>query len=77
MADTIDKMTGLVYTDEGKVLGRRNFIVQADVSMNITREMVVKAIDEKEAEQKVRDSLERKYKNDNPYVEIVACWSPD
>jgi hypothetical protein len=39
--------------------------------------MVVKAIDEEEAEQKVRDSLERKYKNDSPYVEIVACWSPD
>ena len=74
--ENIDKMTGLVYTKEGKVLGRKDFIVQADVSLNITREMQVKAINEEEAEQKVRDSLERKYKNDNPYVEIIACWSP-
>jgi hypothetical protein len=73
---TIDKMSGLVYRD-GKVLGRKNWIVQADISIHKTIERVVKAADQAEAEERVRESLEHKYRNETPYVEITACWSPD
>jgi hypothetical protein len=72
----IDKMTGMVWRD-GKVLGRKNWVVQAEITMNKTSELVIKAIDEEEAEQRARESLEHKYKNDNPYIDIVACWSPE
>ena len=37
---TIDKQTGLVYRD-GKILGRKNFIVQVETSLTADNEFVV------------------------------------
>ena len=73
---TIDKQSGLVYRD-GKVLGRKNFIVQMDITHYETKEVVVKAIDEKEAEEKALEMFERRSVNKQTYAEITACWSPD
>tara|TARA_B100000073_G_scaffold282555_1_gene243435 strand:+ start:163 stop:399 length:237 start_codon:yes stop_codon:yes gene_type:complete len=72
----IDKMSGMVYRD-GKVLGRKNWIVQADITIDKTDELVIKAIDQKEAEKRARASFEHKYGNENVFVDIVACWSPE
>tara|TARA_Y100001937_G_C6915042_1_gene239180 strand:+ start:96 stop:332 length:237 start_codon:yes stop_codon:yes gene_type:complete len=72
----IDKMSGLVYRD-GKVLGRKNWIVVSDTTMHKTDELVIKAIDQKEAEERARESLEHKYGNDNVFVDIVDCWSEE
>jgi|TARA_B100000073_G_scaffold248200_1_gene208527 hypothetical protein len=77
MADTIDKMTGLVWTDEGKVLGRKNWEVECEIDLRLVRNVVVKAATQEEAEEKARELWERKYSNQNPYVEITSCWSPD
>tara|TARA_R100000656_G_scaffold67447_1_gene51062 strand:+ start:45 stop:302 length:258 start_codon:yes stop_codon:yes gene_type:complete len=73
---TIDRMTGLAFRD-GKVLGRKNWIVQTETSLTIKQEVIIKAIDQNEAEQKAIDTAERMYPNKNPYVEVTACWSPD
>jgi hypothetical protein len=73
---TIDKQSGLVYRD-GKILGRKNFIVQLDITHYETKEVVVKAIDEDEAEEKARAIFENRNRNKQSYAEITACWSPD
>lgn len=72
----IDKMTGMVWRD-GKVLGRKNWVVQADIVINKTAELVIKAIDEQEAEERARETLQHKYGNETDYIDIVACWSPE
>ena len=74
----IDKITGLVYRD-GKVLGRKNWIVQVETSLTAQNEFVVKAIDIEEAEQKAMDIAKGKYRRygENVYSEITSCWSPD
>jgi len=72
----IDKMSGMVYRD-GKVLGRKNWVVEAYITIEKSDELVIKAIDEKEAEERARESLEHKYRNDNVFVDIVNCWSPE
>ena len=71
---TVDRMTGLAWRD-GKVLGRRNWVVQTETSVTFKQEVVVKAIDQNEAEQKAIDMAERRYKSKNPYVEVTACWT--
>ena len=53
---TIDKMSGVVYRD-GKVLGRKNFIVQMELTHYETKEVIVKAIDEAEAEEITSEEL--------------------
>jgi len=76
---TIDKQSGLVYRD-GKVLGRKNFIVQMELTHYETKEVIVKAIDETEAEEKALAIFDRRMKNsinNQSYAEITACWSPD
>ena len=73
---TVDRMTGLAFRD-GKVLGRKNWIVQTETSVTFKQEVVVKAIDMKEAEEKAIDMAERRYRGKNAYVEVTACWSPD
>ena len=75
---TINKMTGLVYRD-GKILGRKNWIVQVETSLTAKNEFVVKAIDAEEAEQKAMDISKNKYRKygDSVYSEVVMCWSPD
>ena len=77
MADTIDKMTGLVYTKEGKVLGRKNWEVECEIDLRIVKTTVVKAATQEEAEEKAREIWERKYAMQNPYVEVTASWSPE
>lgn len=74
----IDKNTGLVYRD-GKILGRRNFIVQVETSLTATNEFVVKAATIEEAEEKAMDIAKGKYRKygDGVYSEVTACWSPD
>tara|TARA_R110002110_G_scaffold16908_5_gene72566 strand:- start:269 stop:511 length:243 start_codon:yes stop_codon:yes gene_type:complete len=74
----IDKMTGLVYRD-GKILGRKNWIVQIETSLTAKDELVVKAIDVEEAEAKAMDIAKGKYRKygDSVYSEVVMCWSPD
>tara|TARA_R110002012_G_scaffold101610_4_gene240888 strand:- start:201 stop:455 length:255 start_codon:yes stop_codon:yes gene_type:complete len=74
----IDKNTGLVYRD-GKVLGRKNFIVQVETSLTAKNEFVVKAASEEEAEEKALDIAKGKYRKygESVYSEITACWSPD
>lgn len=74
----IDKITGLVYRD-GKILGRKNWIVQVETSLTAQDELVVKAIDIEEAEQKAMDIAKGKYRRygDGVYSEITSCWSPD
>ena len=74
----IDKNTGLVYRD-GKVLGRKNFIVQVETSLTAKNEFVVKAASEEEAEEKALDIAKGKYRKygKSVYSEITACWSPD
>ncbi len=71
---TIDRMTGLAFRD-GKVLGRKNWIVQTETCININDEYVIKAISQEEAEQKAIDMSERRYQGKNPYVEVIACWT--
>jgi fructose-specific component phosphotransferase system IIB-like protein len=75
---TINKMTGLVYRD-GKILGRKNWIVQVETALTAQDEFVVKAIDVEEAEAKAMDIAKGKYRRygDGVYSEIVTCWSPD
>ena len=73
---TIDRMTGLAFRD-GKVLGRKSWIVETETSLTIKQEVVVKAIDMAEAEQKAIDIAESRYRGKNAYVEVTACWSPD
>ena len=72
---TIDKQTGLVYRD-GKILGRKNFIVQVETSLTADNEFVVKAANVKEAEEKALDIAKGKYRSygDNIYSEVVGCW---
>ena len=72
---TIDKQTGLVYRD-GKILGRKNFIVQVETSLTAKNEFVVKAIDAAEAEEKALDIAKSKYRSygESVWSEVVACW---
>ena len=73
---TIDRMTGLAFRD-GKVLGRRNWIVETETNIAITDEYIIKAISQEEAEEKAISMSERRYQGKNPYVEVIACWSPE
>tara|TARA_R110002020_G_scaffold123296_1_gene279658 strand:- start:2989 stop:3234 length:246 start_codon:yes stop_codon:yes gene_type:complete len=71
----IDKNTGLVYRD-GKILGRKPFVVQVETSLTAKNEFVVKAIDAKEAEEKALDIAKSKYKRygENVWSEVVGLW---
>ncbi len=72
---TIDKQTGLVYRD-GKILGRKSFVVQVETSLTAKNEFVVKAIDVEEAEEKALDIAKSKYRSygKNVWSEVVGCW---
>jgi len=73
---TVDRMSGLAFRD-GKVLGRRNWIVQTETNIAIINEYIIKAISQEEAEEKAISMSERRYQGKNPYVEVITCWSPE
>ena len=72
---TVDRMTGLAWRD-GKVLGRRNWVVQTETQLTSKNEYVIKAISQEEAEEKAISMTENRYKRyDGVYTEVTACWT--
>jgi hypothetical protein len=68
---------GLAWRD-GKVLGRRNWIVQTETSLTSKQEYIIKAINREEAEEKAISMSETRYKRYNGvYTEVTACWCPN
>ena len=66
---------GLAWRD-GKVLGRRNWVVVTETSLTAKNEYVVKAINREEAEEKAISMTENRYKRyDGVYTEVTACWT--
>lgn len=73
---TIDRMTGLAFRD-GKVLGRKNWIVETETNIAIINEYIIKAISQEEAEEKAISMSERRYQGKHPHVEVITCWSQE
>ena len=73
---TIDRMTGLAFRD-GKVLGRKNWIVETETNIAIINEYIIKSISQEEAEEKAISMSERRYQGNHPHVEVITCWSQE
>ena len=68
---------GLAWRD-GKVLGRRNWIVQTETSLTSKQEYIIKAINREEAEEKAISMSEARYKRyKGVYTEVTASWCPN
>ena len=72
---TIDR-NGLAWR-EGKVLGRKPWVVQTETQVTITRTTVVKAATQEEAEEKAINMANSRAKrlDANAYTEVVGCYS--
>ena len=62
---------------EGKVLGRKPWVVQTETQVTITRTTVVKAATQEEAEEKAINMANSRAKrlDANAYTEVVGCYS--
>ena len=67
---------GLVWR-EGKVLGRKPWIVQTETQVTITKTTVIKAATQEEAEEKAINMANSRAKrlDANAYTEVVGCYS--
>ena len=67
---------GLVWR-EGKVLGRKPWIVQTETQVTISRTTEVKAATQEEAEEKAINMANSRAKrlDANAYTEVVGCYS--
>ena len=67
---------GLVWR-EGKVLGRKPWIVQTETQVTITKTTVIKAATQEEAEEKAISMANSRAKrlDSNVYTEVVGCYS--
>jgi len=73
----LDKNTGLVFRD-GKILGRKNWIVEVESSLTAVDEFNVKAYNKEEAEEKGMAIAKNKYLTygDDVYSEVAISWCP-
>ena len=71
---TIDR-NGLAWR-EGKVLGRKPWVVQTETQVTITRTTVVKAATQEEAEEKAINMADSRAKrlDPNAYSEVVGIY---
>jgi hypothetical protein len=62
---------------EGKVLGRKPWIVQTETQVTISRTTEVKAANQEEAEEKAINMANSRAKrlDANAYSEVVGCYS--
>lgn len=72
---TIDR-NGLAWR-EGKILGRKPWVVQTETQVTITNTTVIKAIDQEEAEEKAINMANSRAKRMDPnaYSEVVGIYS--
>ena len=72
---TVDR-NGLAWRD-GKILGRKPWVVQTETQVTLTKTMIVKAIDQEEAEEKAIDIANSRAKrlDSNAYSEVVGIYS--
>ena len=72
---TVDR-NGLAWRD-GKILGRKPWVVQTETQVTLTKTIIVKAIDQEEAEEKAIDTANRRAKrlDLNAYSEVVGIYS--
>ena len=72
---TVDR-NGLAWRD-GKILGRKPWVVQTETQVTLTKTMIVKAIDQEEAEEKAIDIANSRAKrlDPNAYSEVVGIYS--
>ena len=71
---TIDR-NGLAWR-EGKILGRKPWVVQTETQVTITRTTVVKAATQEEAEEKAINMADSRAKrlDPNAYSEVVGIY---
>ncbi len=62
---------------EGKVLGRKPWVVQTETQVTITKTTVIKAATQEEAEEKAINMANSRAKrlDANAYSEVVGCYS--
>ena len=62
---------------EGKVLGRKPWVVQTETQVTISRTTEVKAANQEEAEEKAINMANSRAKrlDANAYTEVVGCYS--
>ena len=62
---------------EGKILGRKPWIVQTETQVTISRTTEVKALNQEEAEEKAINMANSRAKrlDPNAYSEVVGCYS--
>jgi hypothetical protein len=62
---------------EGKVLGRKPWVVKTETQVTITNTTVIKAIDQEEAEEKAIDMANSRAKriDSSAYTEVVGIYS--
>ena len=67
---------GLAWRD-GKILGRKPWVVQTETQVTLTKTIIVKAIDQEEAEEKAIDIANSRAKrlDSNAYSEVVGIYS--
>jgi len=67
---------GLVWR-EGKVLGRKPWIVQTETQVTITKTTVIKAATQEEAEEKAISMADSRAKrlDPNAFSQVVGCYS--
>ena len=72
---TVDR-NGLAWR-EGKILGRKPWVVQTETQITITNTTVIKAIDQEEAEEKAINMANSRAKRMDPnaYSEVVGIYS--
>ena len=72
---TVDR-NGLAWRD-GKILGRKPWVVQTETQVTITNTTVIKAIDQEEAEEKAINMANSRAKrlDPNAYSEVVGIYS--
>jgi len=67
---------GLAWRD-GKILGRKPWVVKTETQVTITNTTVIKAIDQEEAEEKAINMANSRAKriDSNAYTEVVGIYS--
>ena len=72
---TVDR-NGLAWRD-GKILGRKPWVVKTETQVTITNTTVVKAIDQEEAEEKAINMANSRAKrmDSRAYTEVVCIYS--
>ena len=71
---TVDR-NGLAWRD-GKILGRKPWVVQTETQVTITNTTVIKAIDQEEAEEKAINMANSRAKriDSSAYTEVVGIY---